>query len=542
MTPIKQYYFQGHYLSWWKSRMNTLKSILTPGFFSEKSILDMGSGFGTFANMLVTEMRADPSRITCSEGRVEYVNEIRRRFPAFNVRVDDYDSPTFGIDEKYDVICCFGVLQHVVGVERLVASLRNKCTYLLLDVEVLDSTEVHMQRDNVENGYDVSMHGRSSRITAECVENLLMQQAFMFSRITDKSLNTACHRYNWNVQHTGNKVAGHHRFWVCVNQADGGSFDKCLRVNNDDRHMVPEEVMQYCNDNVVTPSLLDAAMHAKQDRVSVFADADHEKTVLQTLGRYGYKIYGVYAVDDGKRINVMAVLPHVHASEQFSFVIQGIAKGYVTDVTRNICFNYGIPVDATWGEHELHGVLQEMQDKKYSNNQNVYLHTMSTLKGIDQCTTRFVVKVRADEFYRNMYPIISHLQANPDKIVTNNVFARKISKYAFHVSDHVIGGSKENMYLMFSVSKENLQSRKQDGKCAEQHLVQGYLRARGSAPLPTDYNQVKALMQTYFHVVSIRQMGNYRVIANSVNKIVLTLENSSQYYAKFVDVESIDEM
>jgi len=42
----------GHYQSWWKARIQTLDSLLPLGFLKDKTVLDIGSGFGTFASFL----------------------------------------------------------------------------------------------------------------------------------------------------------------------------------------------------------------------------------------------------------------------------------------------------------------------------------------------------------------------------------------------------------------------------------------------------------------------------------------------------------
>jgi hypothetical protein len=231
----------------------------------------------------------------------------------------------------------------------------------------------------------------------------------------------------------------------------------------------------------------------------------------------------------------------IYENEEFSFIIQGIPTS-ITDITRNICFYYGNPIDASWNQEDLSRVRSEVLTKRYINNQNIYFQTVGTLNGLRKSTTKYVVKIRSDEWYHNLYPILQQCKETPDKIITNNVFARKISRFPFHMSDHIIAGTKENMFQLFETSKNNLERKILDGKCAEQHFAQGYLRSKGINILPIQRSEILDLTKKYFHIVSIRKMGAYRIVANSVYKYILSNENTDQYYRKFVDIESIDDM
>lgn len=77
----------------------------------------------------------------------------------------------------------------------------------------------------------------------------------------------------------------------------------------------------------------------------------------------------------------------------------------------------------------------------YHNSQNIYLQCFSVVNGLEECNSKFVIKLRSDEYYSNLEDIITLLP--PNKISTNNVFVRDVSYKTFHLSDHVIvGGGK----------------------------------------------------------------------------------------------------
>lgn len=539
---IKSFYFQGHYNSWWRCRREVLIKLLVSEFFKGKTVLDIGSGNGTFANTL-HELGAI---VTCSEGRLEHIECLKSKYPHLVTRCrhDNYEQ-NISIP-FHDVICHFGTLHHVQNFEQHFKSLEGKSKYIFLDCEVLDSDRIDLKAEVNDAGYDQSLSGTSHYTTAEYIENMLVNCKMKFMRIVDKSLNTSMHKYNWQVSNTEKHIPGQHRFWICTQ--DGYDLQDCLKnaqyysCATFVKNTFPESILNFVSSHLTHGGLLEIAMKHKQPRISIYVDEARLQHVQDRLQENNYIIYDVYKSHiERKHYQVMAVLPHIAASEEFSFIIQGLPGNVNTDITRNICFSFGRPIDATWDPIELAHVRGEVLKKRIYNKQNIYFQTESTLKGSSKATTKYVVKLRSDEYYSNFTKFLQVMKQYPDKIISNNVFARRTRDYPFHISDHVLGGTKSNIEFMFNEAKEALLHGKGNGRCAEQHLVMSYMKGK-DVLLANNSDEIKKQMKMFFDIVSIKEMGEYYIVANSVHNFVLTQSNTETNYGKFVDIESIDEM
>jgi len=73
------------------------------------------------------------------------------------------------------------------------------------------------------------------------------------------------------------------------------------------------------------------------------------------------------------------------------------------------------------------------------NGGNSFLQTWTTLQGL-QCTqTKYFVKVRSDEYWSDIEPVIKKIEDNPDSWTSCNIFF-KGKPEPFHPSDHLFGG------------------------------------------------------------------------------------------------------
>jgi hypothetical protein len=171
----------------------------------------------------------------------------------------------------------------------------------------------------------------------------------------------------------------------------------------------------------------------------------------------------------------------------------------------------------------------------YNNVQNKYLHFFSVNLGLNLSSSRYIIKMRSDEFYSNLTPFMESVKKYPNKITTNDVFFRN-SKIPFHPSDHLVGGTTENMKLVFQQAKlmcEVPEVNHEDNffklakACilykthkivvAEQYLGIACLKEI----LKTDeINEIKQedlneLMKKTFNIVPSERLGVYRIMYNS---------------------------
>ncbi len=145
---------------------------------------------------------------------------------------------------------------------------------------------------------------------------------------------------------------------------------------------------------------------------------------------------------------------------------------------------------------------------KAVNAQNIYYQCVSTLHGIRAATTPYAIKVRADEAYTDLTPIIHEVISNPERIVTNNIYARRDREWKFHPSDHVIAGKTSNMEGTFLVLKTALEEHAGEiamGRPAEQRIFLSFLKHKN---IPTDWAKSGETMKAWCRIVPASKLGS----------------------------------
>jgi hypothetical protein len=87
--------------------------------------------------------------------------------------------------------------------------------------------------------------------------------------------------------------------------------------------------------------------------------------------------------------------------------------------------------------------------------QNINYQLVSTLNALKRVTTPLVIKIRGDEYYSNIESIYNQIKMEQNKIHTASIFFRAWQFAEYHISDHIIAGTKERVMLMFKETKKN---------------------------------------------------------------------------------------
>lgn len=154
-------------------------------------------------------------------------------------------------------------------------------------------------------------------------------------------------------------------------------------------------------------------------------------------------------------------------------------------------------------------------------DQNINYQLLSTLNGLRFVETDYVIKIRGDEYYSNLEYISYEIAMNPHKIYSSPVFFRHWSFMKYHISDHIIAGTKENLQLMFEKTKLNIENElvyhMVDGKPhrfwePEINLTRSYLMAKESERW--DKVDGRKLMVDNFEILDIRKLHPYKIVAN----------------------------
>jgi hypothetical protein len=113
---------------------------------------------------------------------------------------------------------------------------------------------------------------------------------------------------------------------------------------------------------------------------------------------------------------------------------------------------------STWNYENVDGlefpknwiVLLMPKPERYGDVGNLDLQLTSTLNGLYYVKTKYVIKVRGDEFFYNLYRFVREIKLKSEQIIFGDIFYRALEKDThYHISDHIIGGSLDNVKDMF---------------------------------------------------------------------------------------------
>lgn len=204
----RQEWFEDHYPEWRQKRIEAIRSHYGPAFFRDKSLLEVGCGFGDIGASFV-ELGAD---VTCSDGRADHVAEVGRRHPNVHTAVADLDKP-WAFPGRFDVLIHMGVLYHLANPEQAMRSALDSADHVVLETEVLDSADPHGVHSVVEVGYDQAVNYRGGRPSAAMLERIITEAGRTFARINDGRCNSGVHTYDWPLRDTGLYTPGQRRLW-----------------------------------------------------------------------------------------------------------------------------------------------------------------------------------------------------------------------------------------------------------------------------------------------------------------------------------------
>jgi hypothetical protein len=163
--------------------------------------------------------------------------------------------------------------------------------------------------------------------------------------------------------------------------------------------------------------------------------------------------------------------------------------------------------------------------------QNLNLQLISTLNALERVKTKYVIKVRGDEYYSNLQYVLNSIKVEPNKIHTSSIFFRAWQYAEYHISDHIIAGTLMNMLTMFRESKNNFDTGKVnvskwkiDGNfhkwvtthAPEERITKSYLNAK--EPFRFEKVDGRILMKEHFDILDIELLHPYKIKANLFRK------------------------
>lgn len=203
-----------------------------------------------------------------------------------------------------------------------------------------------------------------------------------------------------------------------------------------------------------------------------------------------------------------------------------IVQGRITHETFNFYLeNYSesIVILSTWVTHNLDltqlpkswkVVLQPLPEKKGVQNQN--LQYTSTLNGLMNVETPYVIKLRGDERFSNLEYILDEIKTQPNKIHCSSIWFRHWSFMKYHISDHIIAGKTKLLKLMFTSAKHNFDNSILNYWEPEIMLTRSYLMEKETERFDTVDGRI--LMIENFNILDIKNLEPYFIVANIFRK------------------------
>ena len=247
---------------------------------------------------------------------------------------------------------------------------------------------------------------------------------------------------------------------------------------------------------------------------------------VSSLDRFKYKFFKNYL----KRIEKL--------ESAVSIVIQGpLNNRSIKTIPRYL--KYGEVIVSCWNTdnirlldpyiNKIKVVINNYSDvKKYPSRPGsqapwIYQHH-TTLNGIKVSSSHSIIKVRSDESFPVLDPIIRKLKENRDKInkntnyydwhkiITSNIYFRYDREKKFHPSDHIVAGQRNRMLAIFERA-ERLCRGKLGAKFPEQLLCECVMETYWN-PLEKKYEKPnplksKELMKKHFDIIRIRDLPNH---------------------------------
>lgn len=100
-------------------------------------------------------------------------------------------------------------------------------------------------------------------------------------------------------------------------------------------------------------------------------------------------------------------------------------------------------------------IIKNKKPKERIGYKNFDLQLISTINGLNSINTKYVIKMRCDEYWSNVNEIIKMIE-DDDRIICGSLFFRPVGMHPFHISDHILAGKLSNLKLMFESAYNNL--------------------------------------------------------------------------------------
>lgn len=153
--------------------------------------------------------------------------------------------------------------------------------------------------------------------------------------------------------------------------------------------------------------------------------------------------------------------------------------------------------------------------------QNIWYHCLTTKSGLQQVSTRYVIKTRTDECFSNLHLMREKVETL-NKNISINIYFKSDRYHPFHIGDHLFGGPTHLFRKGFEILEHHVRSDlfHNTALVAEQKICISLLAAAGEPP---DWRAVGNQMQRHWEVIDATYLEPFWFNGPSVGTVGATL-------------------
>ena len=197
----------GWYEKWTEVRIEMIVKHFSIEFFKDKRILELGCGLSGLGVYFADH----GAKVTCSDARQEYLDEIAGRHKHVSIMKIDLDKEWPVNPEDWDMILSLGVMYHLADP---VDHIKKICQvkHIVLETECLDSFQAETKQRK-EQGIDQAFNGTGSFASPLLIENTMKECGMGFTLYTGTECNEGARNYTWVGRNTKEYGHGYRRMW-----------------------------------------------------------------------------------------------------------------------------------------------------------------------------------------------------------------------------------------------------------------------------------------------------------------------------------------
>lgn len=165
------------------------------------------------------------------------------------------------------------------------------------------------------------------------------------------------------------------------------------------------------------------------------------------------------------------------------------------------------------------------------NNTTFYWQILGISNGVNECDTKYIIRTRSDEYYKNLNPLIEQVENNGFKFTCGNIWFRKKNIVSMHIGDHLYFSETELLKKSLKTLLD-IYHQKYENSNAIKYL--SYMAAGGGGQNTPEQILAKMILTNYKKI----DISNQIDLLNFIN---LELSND-ELFKKVFDVIDINKL